>query len=320
MRIFSILLGAMVLKGSSVFTQNKAAAFRAYEQVIPGSSVKFTMVPVKGGVFLMGSPPEAHGRKQEEGPPQKVSVSSFWIGACEVTYDEFGLFMRDEQFSQNEELDAITRPSQPYLDFSLGMGKEGGYPANSMSQYGALMYCRWLYKKTGIFYRLPTEAEWEYACRAGTSTSYFFGDDSAGLKKYAWYWANSEGHYHKVAQLQPNPWGLYDMLGNVMEWTLDQYDEKYFEKIGPSSKDPVILPTARFPRALRGGYYAQDANSLRSANRFRSSLAWNQRDPQIPRSKWWNADAPFVGFRLVRPFEQPAPDQIEQFFRQYLGK
>lgn len=268
----------------------------------------------------MGSNDADKAADKDESPQRKVAVSPFWMGAYEVTYDEYDAFMQDEVLSQNSKVDAVTRPSQPYIDMTLGMGKSGGFPANSMQQYGAIMYCRWLYQKTGIFYRLPTEAEWEYACRAGATTIYPFGNDAKNLNKYAWYKENSNGKYQKVGQLQPNSWGLYDMLGNVAEWTLDQYDPNYFSTLGDAAADPLIKPTSRHPRTVRGGSFKDEAKELRSASRLESDPIWNRRDPQIPKSKWWNADAPFVGFRIVRPLKQPSAEEINVFFKTYLGQ
>lgn len=295
------------------------SSFKVYEQNISGSTIKFKMVPVKGGSFIMGSPETELGRAADEGPQKKFSISPFWMGAFEVTHDEFDIFFKDANTSQNINADAITRPSPQYVDLSWDMGREGGFPVNSMQQRTALMYCRWLYNKTGIFYRLPTAAEWEYACRAGSSSKYFFGDDENELQKYAWYNQNSKGTYHKVGQLQPNAFGLYDMLGNVSEWVLDQYDENYFTKMKEGGTDPVLNPTSRHPRLLKGGSYMDAANDLRCANRNPWLPEWNKRDPQIPKSKWWLTDAPFAGFRLVRPFLQPSADAIEKFFTLYLS-
>jgi formylglycine-generating enzyme required for sulfatase activity len=295
-------------------------AFKAYQQPVPGTPLGIKMVPIPAGTFRMGSTAQEKGAQKGEGPQRTVQVSPFWIGAYEITYDEFASYMQAEATTQNSKVDAVTRPSQPYIDLTLGMGKGGGFPANSMQQYGALMFCRWLYDKTGTFYRLPTEAEWEYAARAGAATVYPFGNDAKELGKYAWHKGNSDGKYHKVGEKAPNAWGLYDMLGNVAEWTLDQYDEAYFTKTTDGAADPLILPTSRHPRTVRGGNYSDDVTALRPAARLESDPVWNRRDPQIPRSRWWNADAPFVGFRIVRPVKQPTKDEAEAFFKLYLGQ
>jgi formylglycine-generating enzyme required for sulfatase activity len=300
--------------------QTTSNDFKAYDQTIPSSTFTTKMVPILGGSFMMGSSEQENGHGIDEGPQRKVNISPFWMGANEVTRDEFDVFYKDESTSQNSTVDAVTRPSQQYIDFSLGMGKEGGYPVNSLSQYAALMYCRWLYNKTGIFYRLPTEAEWEYACKAGTNTPYFFGIDSNRLQEYAWYKTNSEGKFHKTGLKKPNPWGLYDMVGNVMEWTLDHYDEKTLEKLTDNTTDPSNANAQRYPKVLKGGGYDSDASMLRSAAKVKSNPQWNRRDPQIPKSKWWLTDAPTVGFRIVRPLKQPTADEVEAFFKLYLGR
>ena len=267
----------------------------------------------------MGSPEGEKGRNPNEGPQHPFSISPFWMGAFEVTHDEFDVFFKDDSVSRNSSTDAITRPSSQYVDLSWGMGRDGGFPVNSMQQKTALMYCYWLYKKTGLFYRLPAEAEWEYACRAGAGTAYFFGNDPSELDKYAWYADNSGGKYHKVGERAPNPWGLYDMLGNLGEWVLDQYDENYFTRMKDQDRDPQATPVSRHPRTLRGGAYTDEAPDLRCARRVSWLPEWNRRDPQIPKSRWWLTDAAFAGFRVVRPLQQPSDAEIEKFFTLYLS-
>lgn len=290
--------------------------FKPYDQVIKGASVTIKMVPIPAGNFQMGSPEKEKGHEPDESPVKKVQVDSFWMAAYETTYDQYEFFA-DEEKDVAPKPDAITRPSPPYIDFTLGMGKQGGFPANSMSQYAALMYCKWLYKKTGIFFRLPTEAEWEYACRAGSETAYPFGKDAKQLAVYAWFEKNSNEKYHKTGELKPNAWGLYDMLGNVMEWTLDEYQANYLTNI--SDKNPFVSPTSVLEsKTVKGGSYQDIAVALRPANRLKSDPIWNRRDPQIPKSKWWNADAPFVGFRIIRPVKQPSAAEIESFFNKYM--
>jgi len=313
------LLPLVIVFCPTILLSQAKRAFTDYEQPVPGSSLRIKLVAVQGGNFSMGSPEKEKDRKKNEGPRQVFTVSPFWMGAYEITHDLFSVFYNDVTTSQNSSADAVTRPSAQYVDLSWGMGKDGGYPVNSMQQKTALMYCRWLYQKTGIFFRLPTMAEWEYACRAGSESAYFFGDNPDSLKLYAWYGRNSNNVYHKVGQLKPNKWGLYDMLGNVAEWVLDQYDENYFVRMKEARKDPLLVPSSKNPRLLKGGGYTDEAADLRCAAIKPSLPEWNRRDPQVPKSSWWLTDAPFAGFRIVRPSVQPTAEEAENFYKLYLG-
>lgn len=314
------LIATTIFLSTGLIAQTNSIEFKAYEQLITGSTQKFKMVPIPAGSFEMGSANTEVKRDVDEGPQKKIQVDAFWMSAYEVTRDQFDIFLKDDQTSMNSDVDAITRPSPQYVDLSWGMGKEGGYPANSMSQRAAIMYCRWLYQKTGIFYRLPTEAEWEYACRAGTTTAYFFGNDKSKLSEYAWDLESGDDKYEKVGQKKANPWGLYDILGNLMEWTLDHYDPERYAKIDENAKNPVTeVNSSKYPKVLRGGSFMESGAAFRSAKRFHSEPAWNRRDPQIPKSKWWLTEAKNVGIRLVRPQLQPSADAINEFFKNYLG-
>ena len=318
MKKTGILIATLAVSLCSV-SQVKPTAFEPYEQSIKGTAVKFKLVPIPAGSFVMGSSETEKGRKPDEGPQQKVELSAFWMGTHEVTHDEFLSFFDDENTSRNEDVDAVTRPTAQYIDLSWGMGKQGGFPANSMSQHTAMMYCHWLYVKTGVFYRLPTEAEWEYACRAGTQTPYYFGSDAKLIDQFAWYAGNSKSKYQKVGQKKPNAWGLYDMIGNVSEWTIDQYNPDYFKKISEKPVDPRIEPATKYPKSVRGGGYTENPADMRSASRLKSEPAWNKRDPQIPKSKWWLTDAASVGFRVVSPLKQPTADEAEAYYKQYIS-
>ena len=299
----------------------------AYTETLPGSEVSFDMVLVPGGTFQMGSPASEDGRTEDEGPQVTVQLDSFWIGQYEVTFDLYEVFRERNLDNDSTRLasleytaDAITRPSPPYEDPTFGMGKYG-YPAVSMTQYAALKFCKWLWQKTGRFYRLPTEAEWEYACRAGSTTAYAFGDDMSDLDDYAWHYENSDEAYHKVGTKKPNAWGIYDMHGNVSEWCLDQYDAGYYATLGSDTvQAPWRRPSSLHPRSVRGGSWDDDPEALRSAKRIESSLNWKRRDPQIPKSFWWNTDSPFVGLRLVSPIPQPTEAEIRQFWRMTLDE
>lgn len=293
-------------------------AQQTFEQTIPGTSVTISMIELPAGSFLMGSPAKEKGRKSAEGPQQKVTLDAFAIGTYEITYEQYVLF-QDPAMEPEPKLDAISRPSRPYIDFTQGMGKQGGFPANSMSAYAALTYCKWLYEKTGIFYRLPTEAEWEYAARAGSPDMYPFGKNVKELKNYAWFSENSNDKYQKTGQLKPNTWKIHDMLGNVAEWTMDEYQEDYFNRISSNPSNPFIdYDNMLALHTLKGGSYQNKAEDLRPAARLKQDPVWNRRDPQIPKSKWWNTDAPFVGFRIVKPAKQLGKEDAKAFYDKFL--
>lgn len=296
--------------------------FTPYEEEIPGSGQSIEMVPVEGDTFLMGSPEEETGREADEGPQNEVKVGSFWMGKYEITWQQYDLFVKEEidnvtiaaEGEVNIEADAVSLPTPPYIDMSFGMGRED-YPAINMTQYAAVMYAKWLTAETGHFYRLPTEAEWEYACRAGSNTAYSFGDEPDQLDNYAWFKENSEEAYHKVGSKEPNALGLFDIHGNVAEWTMDQYEADYYAQFeGETVDNPWLKPDELYPRSLRGGSWQDDPAKLRCAERRGSKAKWKELDPQLPKSLWWLTNAPFVGFRLVRPENPPSEEEIEKYW------
>ena len=293
------------------------AEMKAYTSDIPGTSVKFDMLPIKAGEFVMGSPASEKKRKDDEGPQLKVKIDPFWMGKFEVTWNEYELFMYPEDKAAqlgdkaDKLVDATSRPTKPYVEMSFGMGKDG-FPAISMTQHAANKYCQWLSSKTGQFYRLPTEAEWEYACRAGTTTAYSWGDDPAVIKEYAWFSGNSDFKYQKVGKKKPNPWGLYDMHGNVAEWCLDQYEVDYARFRDAVTSNPWVKQVTPYPHVVRGGSWDDDPEQLRSSSRRASNKSWKQQDPQLPKSIWYHTDAQFLGFRLVRPLKVPPVDDMHK--------
>ena len=331
--IASITLGSRPIPAAPPITPKEAEAktakdMKSYSQKIPGTRTSFGMVPIQGGEFLLGSPAGEADREADEGPQLKVRIEPFWMGKHEVTWDEYDVwsFNLDIQRRKlagikptplDKTADVVTRPTKPYTDMTFGMG-HNGYPAICMTQLAAKMYCRWLSAKTGHFYRLPTESEWEYACRAGTSTAYHFGNDPKPLGQYAWFYDNSEEAYHKVGLKKPNPWGLHDMHGNVSEWVLDAYSAKHYAQFTskPSPLRPLQLlrqSKKLYPRTVRGGSWDNDPEHLRAANRIFSDEEWKMQDPQLPQSIWYHTDALFVGFRIIRPLKVP-PEAIRRKF------
>jgi formylglycine-generating enzyme required for sulfatase activity len=304
----------------SRLTVTSQAEMKPYTNTIQGTQVSFVMVPIPGGEFIMGSATNEPGHQPDESPQHKVRISPFWMGKYELTWNEFELFMFTDQERKfkgqiptdpyvDKLSDAVSRPTKPYVEMSFGMGKDG-YPAISMTQHSANKYCEWLSAKTGELYRLPTEAEWEYACRAGTKTAYSFGDDPSQLGEYAWYEKNSDFKYQKVGQKKPNPWGLHDMHGNVIEWCLDQYQPNYNQFANSTALDPWIKSTKPYPHSARGGSWDDSPELLRSAARRFSDKVWKVQDPQLPKSIWYHTDARFLGMRLVRPLKVPPPQEL----------
>jgi formylglycine-generating enzyme required for sulfatase activity len=250
--------------------------------------VSFDMVAVPGGQFVMGSSRNEADRKDDEGPQVKVRLKPFWIGKCEVTWDEFDRWYRTgvadndppppEGPRVKEPADAVTRPSKSYVDETYGF--EGDHlPAICITHHAAMTYCEWLSKKTGKHYRLPTEAEWEFACRAGTTTPHAI-PAGAKLEDYAWFRTNSgdedrpRGALQAVGKKKPNAWGIHDMHGNVMEWCLDHYVADAYERFAKRPlidgfvPAPMFRPTdKKWSHVARGGHFKSEAKDLRSAAR-----------------------------------------------------
>ena len=187
---------------SFVFAQDK------YKENIANDN-KLEMEFIKGGTFVMGSPKSEKGHFGDEGPQHEVIVDDFWMGKYEITWDLYNLFVTRESDSYQADktldsevqvdVEAVSGATTPYVEMSFGMGIEG-FPAICMTQLAAVKFCEWLSAMTGHFYRLPTEAEWEYACRAGNTGAFSFQMDTEALDDYAWYASNSNEKYHLVGQ------------------------------------------------------------------------------------------------------------------------
>lgn len=315
------LLVLCYLGSFSSFSQEKK--LKDYQQDLSGSDLVIDMVSIPSGKFKMGSPTSEENRDMDEGPTHEVEIDGFWMSKFEITWELYNLFINrniDKETNLEKggdltiEVDAVSGATVPYVDMSLGMGTEAGLPVGNVTHLAASTFCKWLSAKTGYFYRLPTEAEWEYAARAESTDAFYFGDSVASLDDYAWHYKNSNGTYHKVGEKKPNSWGLYDMHGNVAELTLDQYLPEVYTSRKNNTINPWEAAVTEYPRAVRGGSYDDDAQDLRSANRTASKEKWKMRDPQFPKSTWWNTDAPFVGFRIVRQLKAPKASEIEKYW------
>jgi formylglycine-generating enzyme required for sulfatase activity len=301
-------------------------AEKSYVEKIPATELSLKMIQIPKGEFKMGSPYSEKGRNNDEGPQNNVEIDEFWMSEIEIPWEIYNLFVTRSKDASilgqqrgkevSKKVDGVSGATTPYVEMSFGMGTTG-YPAINMTQYAASKFCEWLSAATGHFYRLPTEAEWEYAAKAGSKSAYSYGNSASELDAYAWHDGNSEGVYHKVKTKEPNAWGLYDMHGNVAEWTLDQYQaDLYNTRKGKNTKNPWVKRENLYPVVVKGGSWQDEAVDLRSAARSTSQKIWKMRDPQIPKSKWWFTDAPFVGFRIVRPVQTPLPAQQELYWKE----
>lgn len=305
-----------------------SAELKGYTEIVPkAGGAKFEMLPVKGGEFMMGSPAAETGRKADEGPQRKVRIEPFWMGKVEVTWKLYTPFYQNGKARNKdgslmkttgrEDLAVLVcQPTPQYHDMFMNnsFANESNHPAMDMTHHAASKFCQWLSAQTGHFYRLPTEAEWEYACRAGTTTRWSFGDEASELGEYAWYEDNSNFTYQEVGLKKPNPWGFHDMHGNVAEWVLDQYDAKHYVQIKDGAVGPWNVPTTRYPRVVRGGSWDSALVGTRSAARLGSVKGWKSKDPQVPKSVWYHTDSQHVGFRVVRPAKIPSAEEMHRYW------
>ena len=309
----------------------RVSSFSSFTEYIPGSAVSFWMQAVPGGEFTMGSPENEPFRDEDEGPQVEVVISPFFMGEVEVTWDEYLAFYAQTSAEgrttdtygsgSGDTVDAISGATPPYgqPDQNWGLGER---PVISVTFHAAQTYCRWLSMVTGKTYRLPTEAEWEYACRAGTETPYFFEgkpedfqrtgflagirkNDTSRISTFVIYQENSPSKTQEPEAVKPNPFGLKNMSGNVAEFCSDWYSaDTYSVYEGGPVIDPKG-PDSGDEHVIRGGSFRDNAGNLRSAGREKTRTDdWLRTDPQIPKSKWWYSDCFHVGFRVVCEYDQ----------------
>lgn len=307
-------------------TATEVTSFTDYIEQIPGTPVSFKMVAIPGGTFQMGSSPKEPFHKPDEAPVRNVTLSPFFMAEVECTWDQYWAFYGNTMsegrtppetiYANNSrpDLDTVSGPTPPFGFPDQGWGS-GDRPAITMTHYAAETFCQWLSLKTGKTYRLPTEAEWEYAARGGTETPYFFpGDpkkfsdegfwrkffdaDTDVITNYVIYSKNSKNRTQEPSAVEANPFGLKNMLGNVLEYTCDKYDPEAYGKTPENVTDPRVTTGEEW--VVRGGNYTSDAADVRSAARdYTKHEAWLKTDPQQPKSIWWYSDIRGIGFRVV---------------------
>ena len=312
-----LVVGLVVLQCARLWAEEPKAGKSYTETIVDenGEKISFKMVLIPGGTFEMGSPAGEADRKEDEGPQHEVRVDPFYLCTTETTIklflayysetmsakrpDATGEVFQEKAPLEPEDCDTITGPTPVYGNLAMGFGENN--PAIGATWYNAVTFGKWLCKKTGKRYRLPTEAEWEYAFRAGSTKAYGQADDAEQLGDYAWYDDNSDSEPHEVGTKKSNAWGLYDMAGNVREWVYDFYSPTGYAEA--AKKNPAVNPKGPETGKLhvaRGGDYSSSAEELRCAARSLEQEWWRMGDPQIPKSKWWLPEIDIVGFRVAR--------------------
>jgi len=314
--------GVTASKSTQVFSEpTTVTSFTNFTEKIPGTSVTFDMIAIPGGQFPMGSPRSEKLRKPDEGPVHPVKLTRFFMAKIEVSWDEYLEFFKAtssqgrKEAQENEDVDAISGPTPPWGAPDQGWGK-GSRPAITMTWKSANTYCKWLSKVTGKKYRLPTEAEWEYAARGGTKTPYFFegdakkytsegffrkifGADTTTINSFVAYKGNSQSQTFEPNSVKANPFGLKNMLGNIYEFCSDYYSPTAYQAYKKGVANPKG-PKRGQEHVIRGGSFKTDAKDVRCAARdFTKSKAWLVTDPQMPKSVWWYSDCVDIGFRVV---------------------
>lgn len=235
----------------------------AYRETIAGTTVTFEMVPVPGGVVTVAG--------------TRLDVAPFSVGRTEVTWDMYDVFVLglDKPASQasGSGADAVARPSSPYGAPDYGWG-HAGFPVMSVTRTGAEAFAKWLSEKTGRVYRLPTEAEWAHLALLAAGAE---GLSAGRRDALAWHRDNAGGRTHPVASKGADRLGLFDLFGNAAEWV--------------ATGDESLV--------TRGGSFRDGPDAVGVMSRAVQDETWNERDPQLPKSRWWLSDGPFVGFRLV---------------------
>jgi formylglycine-generating enzyme required for sulfatase activity len=311
-----ILLTAILSAGATLLAAGAPPTAKYTETVNTktGAKITFEMLLVPGGTFTMGSPATETGRKEHEGPQRRVRLNRFYLCATETRMELFLAYYGEvtagkKTRAEGEEappegsaapdgVDGVSGPTVVYGDMTMGFGKD--YPAFGMSWTNAVYFCKWLSEKTGKKYRLPTEAEWEYAARAGSTTPLGECAGPEKLSEIAWFKTNSDDEPHPVAKKKPNAWGFFDMRGNVMEWVWDFYAADGYQQT--ASVAELVNPTGPKTGEIhvaRGGCHGSSWEDLRCAARARHEKGWHMHDPQMPKSKWWLPQMDIIGFRVA---------------------